>query len=199
VDDIIDITVRIASACEQLGLTYLVGGSLASSLHGIPRATQDVDLVVAIRYPDVAPFVDALRQDFYLDENAIREAIDRKASFNLVHLRSYFKADVFVAKDDEVTRLQMARGRRYTLGDDPGRALVVASAEDVVVQKLSWYALGDRVSERQWNDAIGVLKVAGSHLDFEYLWRVAALLRVGDLLATAAREAGLGVPPFGQR
>jgi hypothetical protein len=190
-DDIIAITLRLASVCEQLGIRYLVGGSLASSLHGIPRATQDVDFVLEIGQDDVAAFATTLRDDFYLDEAAIRDAIARRSSFNLIHLRSYFKADVFVARDDEPARLQMARSRRYSLDDGPGHELVVASAEDVIAQKLYWFQLGDRVSERQWQDALGVLKVAGTHLDFAYLRRVSALLGVGELLASAAREAGL--------
>lgn len=190
-DDIIAITLRLASVCEQLGIRYLVGGSLASSLHGIPRATQDVDLVLEISQDDVAAFVNSLRDDFYLDEEAIRDAIDRRTSFNLIDLRSYFKADVFVARDDEPGRLQMARSHRYSLGDEPGQELVVASPEDVIAQKLYWFQLGDRVSERQWQDALGVLKVAGTRLDLEYLRRVSAMLGVAELLAVAAREAGL--------
>ena len=190
-DDIIAITLRLASLCEQLGIRYLVGGSLASSLHGIPRATQDVDLVLEISQDDVAAFVNSLRDDFYLDEEAIRDAIDRRTSFNLIDLRSYFKADVFVARDDEPGRLQMARSHRYSLGDEPGQELVVASPEDVIAQKLYWFQLGDRVSERQWQDALGVLKVAGTRLDLEYLRRVSTMLGVAELLAVAAREAGL--------
>ena len=190
-DDIIAITLRLASLCEQLGIRYLVGGSLASSLHGIPRATQDVDLVLEIGQDDVAAFVNSLRDDFYLDEEAIRDAIDRRTSFNLIDLRSYFKADVFVARDDEPGRLQMARSHRYSLGDEPGQELVVASPEDVIAQKLYWFQLGDRVSERQWQDALGVLKVAGTRLDLEYLRRVSTMLGVAELLAVAAREAGL--------
>lgn len=190
-DDIIAITLRLASLCQQLGIRYLVGGSLASSLHGIPRATQDVDLVLEIGQDDVAAFVNSLRDDFYLDEETIRDAIDRRTSFNLIDLRSYFKADVFVARDDEPGRLQMARSHRYSLGDEPGQELVVASPEDVIAQKLYWFQLGDRVSERQWQDALGVLKVAGTRLDLEYLRRVSTLLGVAELLAGAAREAGL--------
>jgi hypothetical protein len=174
-----------------------VGGSLASSLHGIPRATQDVDLVMSIRQADVAGLVRALRDDFYLDEDAIREAVDRQTSFNLVHLGSYFKADVFVARDDEPSRLQMDRSRRYPLGR-PVRELVVASPEDVVAQKLHWFALGDRVSERQWLDAIGVLRVLGPRLDMAYLRRIAELMGVEALLKEAAGEAGLPMPPLDQ-
>jgi hypothetical protein len=181
---------RLARVCEQLELPYLVGGSLASSLHGIPRATQDVDLVVLMGANDVAAFVAALGADFYMDEDAIRDAVERRTSFNLIDLTSYFKADVFVAKDDEPSRLQLARARGYDVG---GGSLVVASPEDVVAQKLYWYALGDRVSERQWLDAIGVLKVGGPRLDFGYPQHVAGLLGVGVLLQEAAAEAGLSL------
>lgn len=193
-DDIIAITLQLAGVCDRLGIRYVVGGSLASSLHGLPRATQDVDFVLEMRQDDVAAFVNELRDDFYLDEGAIRDAIDRQSSFNLIHLGSFFKADVFVAKDDKPSRLQMERSRRYSIGAEPGRELVVASPEDVVAQKLYWYQLGDRISERQWSDALGVLKVAGTQLDLAYLRRVSAMLGVDGLLEEAAREAGVALP-----
>ena len=96
-----------------------------------------------------------------------------------------------MARDDESARLQMARSHRYSLGDEPGHELVVSSPEDVIAQKLYWFQLGDRVSDRQRQDALGVLKVAGTRLDLEYLRRVSAMLGVAELLAAAAREAGL--------
>lgn len=189
-DDILEVTLRVAEVCDQLGLPYVVGGSIASSLHGIPRSTLDVDFVVRLREEDVERLVASLGAEFYLDEAAIREAVRRFASFNLISLATYLKADVFVARDDEPARLQLARAQRYELGDPP-RALVVASAEDVVAHKLFWFALGDQAAERQWNDAMGVLKVAGPRLDLAYLRRVSRLLGVEDLLRRALAEAKL--------
>lgn len=189
-DDILEVTLRVAEICDRLELPYVIGGSLASSLHGIPRSTLDVDVVVRLTQEDVAPLIAAFGADFYLDEAAIRDAVARGTSFNLISLASYLKADVFVAKDDEVSRLQLARAQRYPLGDPP-RTLAVASAEDVVAQKLHWFALGDRVSERQWSDALGVLKVAGPRLDLVYLRRVSRLIGVEDVLRDALAEAGL--------
>lgn len=188
-DDIISLTLHLAELCNRLGIPYVVGGSLASSLHGIPRATQDVDLVLAIQPEHVSDFVAALRDDFYLDEDAIRDAVARMASFNIVHLGSYYKADIFVAKDDEAARLQLSRARRHLLRGE--HELMVASPEDVVAQKLFWYALGDESSERQWADALGVLKVAGQRLDLAYLEHVALLLGVSHLLDRALTEARL--------
>jgi hypothetical protein len=189
VNDILGITLRVAALCERLGLRYVVGGSLASSAHGIPRATQDADFVIAMAPGDVRAFAAALRGEFYLDEGAIGEAVAQRTSFNIVHLGSYFKVDVFVAKDDEPSRLQFARSQRYAIAGEQGGELVVASPEDVVAQKLFWYALGGRVSERQWSDALGVLQVAGPRLDVEYMRHVASLLGVGELFEEAWRAS----------
>jgi hypothetical protein len=191
VDEILDITLDVAAAFERLGIPYLIGGSLASSLHGIPRATQDVDFVALMKLPHVPQFAESLRGRFYLDEDAIRDAVERRSSFNVIHLDSYFKADIFVRADDEATRLQIQRRQRFALPGTPAREVIVASPEDVIAQKLSWFALGDQVSERQWSDAIGVLKVAGRGLDLSYLRRVASLLGVSSLLDRALSEAGL--------
>ena len=198
-DEILDITLYVTGTFERLGIPYVVGGSLASSLHGIPRATQDVDIVVGLTLRQVPAVAAALAPQFYLDEAAMRDAVERHTSFNVIHLGTYFKADVFVAKDDEASRLQLERAQRFELParpDRPGRpggAIVVASPEDVVAQKLHWFGQGDKVSERQWSDAIGVLKVAGPRLDLAYLRRVAGLLDVEALLRRACTEAGVAL------
>lgn len=186
-DEILEITLRVTGTCERMGVPYAVVGSLASSLHGIPRATQDVDIIASLTLAQASAFADALRGEFYLDDDAIRDAIERRRSFNVVHLRSYFKADVFIPKDDESSKLEMERRQRFVIEYTPRREIVVASAEDTIAQKLYWYVLGDRASERQWSDALGVLKVSGPTLDLAYLRRVSALLRVEELLDEALR------------
>jgi hypothetical protein len=194
VDEILAITMRVAQACEQLGLPYVVGGSLASSVHGIPRATQDVDFVVVMGPGHVAAFASALREEFYLDEDAMRDAVARQRSFNVVHLGTYFKADIFVATDDEGSAAQMERGQRLVIESEPEQSLIVASAEDVIAQKLYWYRLGQQTSERQWSDALGVLRVSGPRLELSYLVKAAERLGVLDLLHEAVARAGLELP-----
>jgi hypothetical protein len=189
VDEILEVTLHVVATLERLGIPYLVGGSLASSLHGIPRATQDVDIVAELTQRDVAGLVEALRGGFYLDEDAIREAIEQRASFNLIHLDTLLKVDVFVAKGDDASRAQMERRQRYVLEGEPGGELVVASAEDVVAHKLYGYRLGDGVSDRQWSDALGVLRVSGPRLDLRYLRRASVHLGVEDLLDRVLQEA----------
>lgn len=189
-DEILDVTLLVAAAFERIGIVYLIGGSLASSLHGVPRSTLDVHFVAQLEQRKITALIDELHGTFYLDEDAIRDAIARRTSFNLIHLESYLKADVFVAKDDEAFRLQMQRRQRFVLGETSNE-IVVASPEDVVAQKLSWFALGGEVSERQWLDALGVLKVSAPILDLAYLHRIAVLLGVEPLLERALREARL--------
>lgn len=187
----LEVTLAVTGALERLGVRYVVGGSLASSLHGFPRATQDVDIVADLSEADVPRFVAALAPEFYLDEDAIRSAVRDRASFNVIHLKTLFKADVFVAKDDEPTRSELARRQRYRLPADTPGALDLASPEDVVVQKLHWYRLGDHVSERQWADAQSVLTVRGRDLDLAYMRRLGEIMEVPELLERALAEAGI--------
>jgi len=177
------VVARLAHAFEDLAIRYVVGGSLASSLYGIPRATQDVDLVAELGPPHVEALTNALAGEFYIDAGMIRDAIRRHASFNVVHLATMFKADVFIAGEDAWSREEMSRARNEAFDTPEGRvAIRFASAEDTLLHKLVWYRLGDQVSERQWGDAVGVLKVQADLLDREYLERWARLLNVSDLL-----------------
>jgi hypothetical protein len=191
VEEPIEVTLEVARIFEHLGVDYLVGGSMASSLHGHPRSTQDIDVVADLRLEHIEPLVTALGERFYFDEPAIREAVDRRSTFNVIHLRTLFKVDVFVAGHDLSTRQELARRQSYTLDVEPPEAIVVATPEDIVVQKLHWFRLGDHVSDRQWGDAMNVLSVRGRDLDIDYMHDLAVHMRVDDLLARALREAGL--------
>lgn len=182
----IETTLRVTGALTSLGIRYVVGGSLASSLQGIPRATNDVDLVAAMQLEHALPFVERLGADFYADVDMIREAISRRTEFNVIFQPAIFKIDVFVPALDLVVRRELARARVFDLGD--GRELALASPEDVIVQKLRWYRLGGNVSDRQWQDALGVVKTHRDRLDREYLSETAEALGVTDLLAELLRE-----------
>lgn len=181
---------EVAEILERLGIPCLVGGSLASSLHGIPRSTDDADLVAELREDHVEPLVAALGSRFYVDADHVREAVRRRSSFNVIELETMFKVDLFVLGDDAAAREELARSQRFELAEGAGE-IPVASPEDTVLQKLRWYRLGHEVSDRQWQDALGVLQVQGKRLDRTYLERGAAALRVQDLLERALQEAGL--------
>ena len=114
----IQITQLIANVFDRLKISYLVGGSLASSLHGIPRATQDVDMVADLKPQHVTPLVKALEAAFYIDANQIREAIQHGSSFNVIHLDTMFKIDIFVLQDDPASREEMSRRELYKLSEE---------------------------------------------------------------------------------
>ena len=171
------------SLLEQLGVRHLIGGSLASSVHGIPRAIQDVDLVADLR-PVHAKTPAALADvEFHIDERAIASAVSEVSSFNALHRETVFKVDVFVAGDDPWIVEEWRRIRIMEI-QDVGR-LPFASVEDVVLHKLRWYDEGGRVSERQWRDVLGMIAVHGDDLDREYLDRWADHLGVRELLGSA--------------
>jgi hypothetical protein len=179
----------IARVFDELGIRYLVGGSLASSIYGVPRATQDVDLVADFRPEVVQAVHDHLVDDFYVDTDMMLDAIARRASFNVIHLATMFKADVFIMRGDAWSREEMSRARSEVFDGAEGPFSVrFASPEDTLLHKLIWYKLGNEISDRQWGDIMGVLKVQAGELDDTYLDHWAPLLDVAHLLSRARAQ-----------
>ena len=177
----LDIARRVIEALNDLGVSYHVGGSYASSVHGVPRQTRDIDLVVDLAEPAVEAFVGRLSPDFYVDGDAARRAIRTRDSFNLIHRATAFKVDVFVRGDSPFDLQEFARAESVLI-DESGHRLRVKTAEDTLLRKLAWYRDGGEVSDRQWGDAQGIARTQGARLDRDYLERWAAELRVDDLL-----------------
>jgi hypothetical protein len=182
-----EIPLRVIGVLEELGVPYHVGGSFASSIHGVPRQTRDLDLVVDLPLSAVPAFMAHLEKDFYLDEETIRRAISRHTRFNLIHLASAFKVDVFVHGPRPFDRSELARGRSYEIAAGAPRTVIVKSAEDTLLRKLEWYRLGGETSDRQWGDILGIVRTQGERLDLAYLRRWGEALAVSDLLDRALR------------
>lgn len=186
-----DVTLRVAKVFERLNIPYLIGGSFASIVHGVVRTTNDADLVADMAAYQVEPFARALESDFYLERDAIHEAVRRRSCFNVIHLASMFKVDVYLRRDRRFDDTQFSRRIRLSLSGAPEDMAEVASAEDTILAKLEWFRLGGEVSERQWGDVLGMIRTQGDRLDVQYLRRWAASLAVTDLLEralVAARE-----------
>lgn len=187
------VNLLVIRAFDTLRIPYFLGGSMASSVHGIYRATADADFVAAIFPHHAEPLVRLLQPEFYADLDAIRAAVASASSFNVIHLETMLKVDVFVARTDPFSLMQMRRRVLQAVSADGQNKFHVASAEDTVLAKLQWYREGGGVSDRQWNDVLGVLKVQGPALDRAYLREWAGELKLADLLGRALDDAGL--PP----
>ncbi|MEJ2264671.1 MAG: hypothetical protein P8X95_14595 [Anaerolineales bacterium] len=115
------VTLSVIEAFEKLNVSYLIGGSLASALHGTARSTLDADLVADLRSEQVKPLVEILQHDFYIDREAILDAIQHQSSFNIIHLETAFKVDIFIAKPRRFDRMQFQRRRLEVVANDPER------------------------------------------------------------------------------
>ena len=188
--DIIVTLDPVAAALSQLNVPFYICGSVASSVLGEPRSTLDIDLVADLQESQVETFVALLGDQFYADAAPMREAIRRRSSFNLIHQETFLKVDIFLPKQRAFDREQLRRRQMHIL-EENAPEYPVATPEDVLLSKLEWFRLGGEVSERQWRDITGVLKVNCFDIDIEYLEHWAKELLIDDLLVRAFDESGI--------
>ncbi len=174
----------LLATLDRLEIPYEIGGSVASSSHGIPRTTMDVDLVIDLPPDKIDQFVEDVRGEFYADAGQIREAFEAGRAANLIHLRSVWKFDLFPLRNDEYSRTEFGRRTFREIQPDSGAPMecAVSSMEDTILRKLEWFRAGGEISERQWNDIAGMWNAASSRADMNYLRHWAERLGVKDLL-----------------
>ena len=181
----------VVEVLERLGVSYYIGGSVASSAYGIARSTLDVDMVSTLKIEHVLHLVESLKDKYYISKDLITDAINRTSSFNLIHLETALKIDIFITKNRIYDQTAAQRIRADTLSDEKSAPrFYLASPEDVVLAKLEWFRSGGGVSDRQWNDVLGVLKVQGGSIDEQYLRHWAQQLGISELLSKALGEKG---------
>jgi hypothetical protein len=169
---------RLVRRLEALGIPYMVAGSVASSHHGLPRATNDADIVIDPTPEALEALVAALlAEGYYVDARVARDALRARRLFNVIDPESAFKVDLIIRKERPFSREEFARRQQRDLG---GLAASIATAEDTILSKLEWTRKGGG-SERQLDDALGVLRVCGERIDREYVEKWAVPLGVEDL------------------
>jgi len=171
----------VASALERLRVPYAVGGSVASSVRGVMRATYDIDIVARLDVAAAGPLAAALGPDWYADPEQIRDALLAGRAFNVIHVPTSHKVDIFPAIDAfHISEIQRATPADFA----PGVSVPVASPEDCLLAKLRWYRDGGEVSDRQWSDITGIV-ATNPALDRLYLNLWGARLGVAGLLEKA--------------
>lgn len=187
--DPVAIALHVGAALDHVGVDWLIGGSLASSVHGEPRATQDVDMVVDLQARHVKPLWEALRREYYLQADEMQSAVNEGTSFNAVHFASAIKVDFFVAGDDPFEAERLAKRQKV---ETPGGVLHLDTAEHTLLRKLEWYRRGGETSERQWRDVQAIARIQGTRLDRDRLRLWAERLGVIDLLERVLSQVPSG-------
>ena len=186
---VFEIVTDVARRLEGAGIRYAIGGSLASSSWGQMRQTNDADIVVMVPSERVDLLLAAFREPYYLSRDEVAAAMDQPDLFNavqLVHTVAAFKTDLFLLRDREYERSELDRAREVELL--PGQPIRVYAPENIVLAKLRWFQLGNRTSDRQWNDIVQVLEVQQGRLDERYLDKWSEFFRVRDLLDDARSQ-----------
>jgi hypothetical protein len=185
--DPIGVALRVARAIEATGGAYFVGGSLASSFHGEPRATNDVDFVVQLPLGRIGDLIAALGTDFEVDADMLRDALLHGGSSNIFYMPAVMKVDLFAVGPDPYDEEEFRRRKAVPVRGE--ETLVLETPEDTVLRKLLWYRAGNYVSSTQWRDVVAVLRISGPELDKAYLTSWARRLKLTDLLDRATGEA----------
>jgi hypothetical protein len=183
-ENAIDIALKVARALTAVQAEYFVGGSLASSLQGEPRATNDIDFVIALPLGKVGELKLALGGEFEVDTDMLREAILHASCANAFYLPVVTKIDFFGRGYEPFDESEFSR-RRITTVTASGESLVVKAPEDTVLRKLLWFREGGEVSEKQWRDIVSVLQISGEKMDQTYLTTWASRLHLSELLDRA--------------
>jgi len=185
----IQVLERLAEVLDSLGIPYAIGGSLASSVYGTVRFTRDADIAV-LPFPSAADkFYEMLKDEFYINEEAMQQALGCSGTFNIIHFETAFKIDIFLLGPSDFEQQLLVRSKLVRLGETAESELCFVSPEDVILLKLRRLSESDGFEEDQWEDILGVLAIQGGALDLQRLADYARALGVEDLLERAIAEA----------
>jgi hypothetical protein len=179
---------KLTEVFENLRIAYCIGGSMASSTYGTVRFTQDADITVEPFEQIAEKFYEMLKNDFYISTEAMNQALQNRSSFNIIHLATAFKIDIFIRTETDFQKQMLSRARKLRLGTGT-KMLSFVSPEDIILLKLDWFRQSGLTSQRQWSDVQGVLAGQAKVLDFDYLKNWAKKLGLNELLTKAISES----------
>lgn len=181
-----DVVRRIVEVLDEVGIPYMLTGSVASSYYGSPRTTQDIDVVIAPDAEQISAFVQRLpNSEYYADETAALDALRREAMFNVIDFATGWKVDFIIRKSRDFSRTEFDRRTTRAL---QGIKVAIASPEDLVIAKLEWASIGE--SERQIGDAAEILRSNRSRLDTDYILTWVERLGLSEQWRKAVETAG---------
>lgn len=179
-DKFLEKLVNVLGGCS---VPYMISGSFCSSIHGHPRATRDVDIVIAPTEKQLLQFTESLGEDYYVSLAAVRDALANKSMFNIIDIQSGWKADFVIRKERPFSQREF---ERKCIAKLRGFDVWVASPEDVILSKLEWAK--ESQSEQQFRDALGVAVVQWERLEMDYLQKWAKDLGIEDSLGRLLKE-----------
>ncbi len=188
VSDPIAALLDIVGHLDELDIAYAIGGSVASSVHGEPRASADADLIARLRPDQLDRLLARIEKTYYASQEAAHEAIRRHSSFNIIHLESMYKIDIFVAGSGRMDTEQLQRRIHISLRGDDNSGAYITAAENLILRKLDWFRQTGGASDKQWRDVLGMVKVQGKTLDLKYLQEAAQDADLSKLLDRALAE-----------
>lgn len=185
-----DVVENLRDALEEVDVPYMITGSIASSVHGVPRATQDIDVIIEPSREQLLVLMSKFSEPNYAgDRDDALDAFQRRSMFSVIDRRGIWKIDFILRKARPFSKKEFDRRRKIEILE---MSVYAATAEDVLLAKLEWAKMGE--SERQIRDAAGIIQIQGQKLDNDYVERWAAALDVEDELR-AARRASAPAPP----
>lgn len=182
---------EFSTILDALDIMYAIGGSIASSVYGQVRFTQDADVMVEAFSSKASAFYEKVKALFYISQEAMQHALQSGTSFNIIHLETAFKIDIFISTASPFDCQVLSRAGKIQLGQTEKETFRFVSSEDIILLKMLWYEKGQRVSEKQWNDILGVITTQKQKLNVDYLNEWATRLSVRQLLEKALIQSEL--------
>lgn len=170
---------EVATLLEQAGIGYMMTGSMAMAVYATPRMTRDIDMVIQVTHEDIEKIMRLFQNDFYIDETSVRQAVDNRGMFNIIHNESVIKIDFIVRRDEEYRNQEFSRRQQIEI---EGTTISVVAPEDLILSKLVWAKQSD--SELQLGD-VRQMFAEINEIDDDYLDKWSEKLGVANLLGKA--------------